>query len=112
MRSPPGSHMLCGQEAKQLMQAEDEVRAASVKFYAALNRMLNGDPGSLTDIWSHGASVTAMHPIGGREIGWDQVRKSFEQVAKLTSAGQVRLSDQIIQVAGDVAYELGVERAR
>jgi hypothetical protein len=33
-------------------------------------------------------------------------------VAKLTSAGQVRLSDQIIQVAGDVAYELGVERAR
>jgi ketosteroid isomerase-like protein len=112
MRSPPGSHMLCGQEAQQFMQAEDEVRAASEKFYAALNRMLNGDPGSLTDIWSHDASVTAMHPIGGREIGWDQVRKSFEHVSQLTSAGLVRLNDQIIQVAGDVAYELGVERAR
>jgi ketosteroid isomerase-like protein len=112
MRSPLGSHMLCSQEAQQFMQGEDEVRAASEKFYAALNRMLNGDPGSLNDIWSHGASVTAMHPIGGREIGWDQVRKSFEQVSQLTSAGQVRLSDQIIQIAGDVAYELGVERAR
>jgi ketosteroid isomerase-like protein len=99
-------------EARQFMQAEDEVRAASAQLYAALNRMLNGDPGLLTDIWSHSASVTTMHPIGGREVGWDQVRKSFEQVSQLTSAGQVRLSDQLIQVAGDLAYELGVERAR
>jgi hypothetical protein len=29
------------------MTTEDEVRAASEKFYAALNRMLNGDAGSL-----------------------------------------------------------------
>ena len=94
------------------MQAEDEVRAASAKFYAALNRMLNGDAGSLTDIWSHGATVTTMHPIGGREVGWDQVKKSFEQVAQLTSAGQVKLSDQLIQLAGDIAYELAVEHAR
>jgi hypothetical protein len=35
MRSPLGSHMLCGQEAQQFMQAEDEVRAASEKFHAA-----------------------------------------------------------------------------
>src|SRR5579863_1054257 len=84
------------------MQAEDEVRAASNKLYAALNRMLNGDAGSLTDIWSHGASVTTMHPIGGREVGWEQV----------TSAGRVELSDQLIQVAGDTAYELAVEHAR
>lgn len=94
------------------MQAEDEVRAASETLYAALDRMLNGDRASLTDIWSHSATVTAMHPIGGREVGWDRVRKSFEQVSQLTSKGQVRLSDQIIRVAGDVAYELGVERAR
>jgi ketosteroid isomerase-like protein len=94
------------------MQAEEEVRAASDKLYAALNRMLNGDAGSLTDIWSHGATVTTMHPIGGREVGWDQVKKSFEQVAQLTSAGKVKLSDQLIQVAGDLAYELGVEHAR
>jgi ketosteroid isomerase-like protein len=94
------------------MQAEDEVRAASAKLYAALNHMLNGDAGSLTDIWSHGASVTTMHPIGGREVGWDQVKKSFEQVAQLSSKGQVKLSDQLIQVTGDIAYELAVEHAR
>lgn len=59
--------------------------------------------------WSHSTTVTTMHPIGGREVGWDQVRGSWEQVAQLATQGQVRLSDQFIQVAGDVAYELGVE---
>src|SRR3984893_5174382 len=94
------------------MTIEDDVRAASTKFYSALNRMLNGDAGSLGDIWSHSATVTTMHPIGGREVGWDQVRGSWEQVAQLTREGQVRLSDQFIQVAGDAAYELGVEHGQ
>jgi uncharacterized protein with GYD domain len=51
------------------------------KFYSALDRMLNGDAGPLGDIWSHSATVTTMHPIGGREVVWDQVRGSSEQVA-------------------------------
>jgi ketosteroid isomerase-like protein len=94
------------------MSAEDEVRDASNKFYAALNRMANGDAAPLAGIWSHSATVTTMHPIGGREVGWDQVRKSWEQVAQLTSGGQVKLADQVIQIAGDAAYELGVERGQ
>ena len=80
------------------MSAEDEVHEASKKFYAALSRMADGDAGSLADIWSHSATVTTMHPIGGREIGWDEVRKSFEQVARLAKAGEVRLDDQFSQV--------------
>src|SRR5258708_14801384 len=91
------------------MTTEDDVHAASTKFYSALNRMLNGDAGPLGDIWSHSATVTTMHPIGGREVGWDQVRGSWEQVAQLTTEGQVTLSDQFIQVGGDTASELGVE---
>ena len=46
------------------MTVENDVRAASTKFYSALNRMLNGDAGSLGEIWSHSATVTTMHPIG------------------------------------------------
>src|SRR6516164_1686684 len=94
------------------MTIEDQVRAASEKFYSALNRMLNGDAGPLGDIWSHSATVTTMHPMGGREVGWDEVSGSWEQVAKLATQGQVRLSDQFIQVAGDLAYELGVEHGQ
>src|SRR3990170_694335 len=92
------------------MSAEDAVRSASGQFYAALNRMLNGDAGPLAEIWSHSAAVTTMHPIGGREVGWDKVRDTWEQVAKLAADGQGKLRDQLIQVVGDMAYELGTEQ--
>jgi ketosteroid isomerase-like protein len=94
------------------MSTEKDVRKASEQFYAAVNRMLNGDAAPMADIWSHSAAVTTMHPIGGREIGWDHVRESWEQVARFASEGQAKLGDQMIQVAGDVAYELGVEQAQ
>ena len=94
------------------MSTEDEVRNASKQFYAGLNRMLNGDGGPLADIWSHSASVTAMHPIGGREVGWDAVRASFEKVAQLASDGKIELKDQLIRVAGDGAYEAGTEHGQ
>jgi ketosteroid isomerase-like protein len=94
------------------MSAEDDVRKASQQFYAALNLMANGDSGAMADIWSHSATVTTMHPIGGREVGWDAVRASFEQVAKVGSEGKIDLKDQLIQVAGDVAYEMGVEQGQ
>ena len=94
------------------MSTEDEVRKASEQFYSALNRMVAGDSAPLTDIWSHSTAVTTMHPIGGRQVGWDEVRESFEQTSGLASGGHVKLADQIIQVAGDVAYELGVEQGQ
>lgn len=94
------------------MSTEDEVRKASKQFYAALNRMANGDAGSLAEIWSHSASVTTMHPVGGREVGWDAVRTSFERVAQLASDGKVELKDQLIRVAGDAAYEVGIEHGQ
>jgi ketosteroid isomerase-like protein len=94
------------------MADDHEVREASQRFYAALNRMANGDSSAMAEVWSHEASVTAMHPIGGREVGWDAVRGSFEQVAKLSSDGKIELAEQLIQVAGDVACEIGIERGQ
>jgi ketosteroid isomerase-like protein len=94
------------------MSTETDMHKASEKFYQALTRMLNGDSGPLADIWSHGTEVTAMHPIGGREVGWDQVRRSWEQVAQLSSDGNVELKDQLIHVAEDAAYEMGVEEGQ
>jgi ketosteroid isomerase-like protein len=94
------------------MSREDEVRKASKQFYVGLNRMLNGDAGPLADIWSHSADVTAMHPIGGRQVGWDAVRESFERVAELASDGKVELKNQLIHLVGDGAYEAGVEHGQ
>jgi ketosteroid isomerase-like protein len=91
------------------MSTVDEVRKASEQFYTGLNRMANGERGALADSWSHSAAVTTMHPIGGRQVGWEAVRDSFDQVGEIASDGKVELKDQRIEVAGDMAYELGIE---
>jgi ketosteroid isomerase-like protein len=91
------------------MSGEGDVRKASEKFYAALNRMGNGEKGAMSEVWSYNPVVTAMHPIGGRTTGWDAVRDSFDQVAGMAADAKIGLKDQFIKVHGDMAYELGVE---
>ena len=73
------------------MSTEDDVRKASTQFYASLNRMVGGDSALMADIWSHSAAVTGLHPIGGRALGWDDVKASFVKVAQLASGGKVEL---------------------
>ena len=91
------------------MSNEDEVREVSRQFYAGLTRMLEGDLSVLDGVWSHDATVTSMHPVGGREIGWEAVRGSFVPFSELASNGSVKLDNQVIRVLGDVAYEVGNE---
>jgi ketosteroid isomerase-like protein len=92
------------------MSTEDEVRRTSAQFYSALNRMADGDGGEMARVWSHSETVTAMHPIGGEQVGWKAVKESFEGVASLASGGHVEIADQIIHAGEDLAYELGTER--
>jgi ketosteroid isomerase-like protein len=91
------------------MSAADEVRQASDQFYAALTRMANGDAGPMMEVWSHTSEVSTMHPIGGREVGWEQVQGPWEQVAAMASGGQITLADSLIWVVGDLAYQIGTE---
>jgi ketosteroid isomerase-like protein len=91
------------------MPAEEDVRKASKQFYNALTRMAKGDADQIGEIWLHDETPTAMHPIGGRDVGWKAVKNSFEQVAGLATDGKVGLKDQLIHVVGDVAYEVGIE---
>ena len=91
------------------MSTEENVRNASKQFYNALTGMAKGNAGQMGEIWLHDENVTAMHPIGGRDIGWTAVKNSFEQVAGLATEGEIELKDQLIRVVGDVAYEIGIE---
>lgn len=36
------------------MSTEEDVQAISRRFYAALNRMANGDAAAMEEVWSHG----------------------------------------------------------
>jgi len=94
------------------MSTVDEVREASKKFYAGLNRMANGEKDAPAAAWLNNGSVTAMHPIGGREVGWDAVNGSFNQVAQAASDGKIELKDQLIQDLGNVACEVGIEKVQ
>jgi hypothetical protein len=91
------------------MSAEEDIRKASDKFYAALNSTLNGDWTPMADVWSRNPDVSTMHPPGGTEVGWDEIRASWENFAKISSSGMVELRDQRICVGEDLAYETGTE---
>ena len=95
------------------MVVEDEIRQASEQFYEALNRMINGDPEPMMEVWSHGSDVATMHPLGGRETGWEEVRANWEQVAQGFSEGEVSLEDLVVvPLSDDVAYTLGTEHGQ
>ena len=91
------------------MSVENDIRKTSGKFYAALNGVVNGDWTAMIDVWSHNPDVSTMHPIGGRQIGWDEVRTWWENLAKICPNGRVELRDQRISVGEDLAYETGTE---
>lgn len=94
------------------MSIVDDVRNASRQFYAALSRMANGDASRMAECWAHDAGVTAMHPLGGRQVGWDAIEESFEQFALLATEGKVELRDQVLQIGADMACEVGVEHGQ
>lgn len=91
------------------MATEDEVRQASDRFYAALDSMLNGDAAPMADVWSHDPTVSTMHPLGGREVGWDAVRGSWEAAGQAFEGGTQEVSDLEVCVLGDTAYTTGIE---
>ncbi len=93
-----------------LMAVEDEIRQASERFYASLNCAINGNPGPMEEIWSHGSDVSAMHPFGGRMVGWEEVGDSWEQAAQAFSGGQVALDEMVVvPISEDAAFTLGTE---
>jgi len=95
------------------MAVEDEIRQTSEQFYDALNRMINGDPEPMMEVWSHGSDVATMHPLGGRETGWEEVRANWEQVAQGFSEGEVSIEDLVVvPLSDDVAYTLGTEQGQ
>lgn len=91
------------------MSATNEVRAASARFYGALNSMAAGDPAPMADAWVRSDEASAQHPIGGRDEGYDTVVASFAKVAEIAGGGEIRLLDQKIDIGSDMAVETGIE---
>ena len=69
----------------------------------------NGNSDPMDDIWLTGIRATAQHPIGGRDCGYDDVTASFKKVSEIARGGNIRLTDQQIDVGADLAVETGTE---
>ena len=91
----------------------EEVRQASDGLYATMNRAINGDINEeMWNIFSHADDVTAMHPMGSRQVGWPDVRTSYEMAAAGVDGGSIELRDLQITILGeDAAYTTGTEIA-
>ena len=94
------------------MSTETEVQQASDQFYAALDQMVSkGDAGPVKAAWSKGQQGSTMHPIGGREVGRDQILAAWEQAAPAFSGGHVTVDELVVvPLSEDVAYTVGIER--
>lgn len=91
------------------MKAEQDLRVANDRFYAALNAMFTGNLQPMNDIWSHGPRVTDMGPFGGRLTGWEAVSSEFRKEAAMKLGGKVVCKDLHIFAGTDMGYTVCVE---
>jgi ketosteroid isomerase-like protein len=92
------------------MSTEQTIRDFVDRFYAAINQMLNGRGEPMEPLWSHGPEATVMHPDGGRQMGWEEVRGAFEGWAAAVTHGRIAPHDVSIRlVSSDVAIVTSTE---
>lgn len=83
---------------------------ASTAFYSALNDLLGGDVGPMTELWSHADDVTYMSPFGELLVGWDAVCASWEAQAGQRLGGRVEPEDLHHFASDGLGFVVGFER--
>ncbi len=86
----------------------DGMKAASKAFYTALSALDGGE--AMGKVWAHTPYVTFVGPRSKSIIvGWDALKKWWEDSDKFFAQRNVTLSDQHIHVNGNLAWEMGQE---
>jgi hypothetical protein len=95
------------------MTQEEEVRAAVLYFYQALEELFTGKGvDSMSKAWHHTPRVSSSHPFGPWSYGWDELWATWVECANLAnpeSKGS-SINELKIQVYGDIAYSTGIFR--
>lgn len=89
---------------------EEEVRTASGQFYASLNSLFKGELDPMIGLWSHADDVTYLGPAGGILVGWEAVRKSWEDQAALKLGGKVEPEDMHVTAGDEIGITVNYER--
>ena len=84
------------------------VKAASAAFYQALMTKDRGE--AMAKVWAHTPYVTYVGPRAkASTVGGDEGGKYWQGTEAVFSEIEVTLSDQLIHVNGDLAWEMGQE---
>ena len=92
----------CTSKPTEIMQTEN-VLAANNSLYSSLNAMFEGDFGPISNVWSHGDSITYMGPFGGKLVGWEAIGADFKQVTDMKIGGSIRPEGISVQIGQDMA---------
>ena len=88
---------------------EAAVSAANLAFYRALAaRDLSG----METVWLHEDRVTCVHPGWHRLDGWQEVRRSWENIFSNSRPWTVACEDVRVAIAGEIAWVVCVEVIR
>jgi ketosteroid isomerase-like protein len=85
------------------------VRAANLAFYRAFETL---DLPAMERVWAHDPSVTCLHPGWPLCAGWSEVRESWLTIFTNTASMRFEVADERIDVRGDLAWIVCVERIR
>jgi hypothetical protein len=98
---PKPIHSMSPQPAPQIHSAEEVVRLANRRFYAAFESL---DLAQMEAVWSHDDSVECVQPGWDLLLGWDEVRERWARVFANTSRVRVALSGVRVRVEGSVGW--------
>lgn len=92
-----------------MTQDEEDVRAASARFYDALNQLCCGNPATMAGIWDTTSHVTTAHPFGDWAHGWEEVWATWKEIAHSARNGSIVARNIRVLVYGTIAYTTCVE---
>ena len=78
----------------------DDLRTATTRFYAALGDVLAGDPEPMFAIWSRAGDVCYSGPMGPLVVGWEPIRRSWQEQADAKLGGFVSPEELHFVVGG------------
>jgi ketosteroid isomerase-like protein len=93
---------------------DEEVRAAAMKLYDAIEEMISGRGlSSMFEAWHHIDATSTGHPIDNWAVGWEAVRTTWEavQVFGREDRGGSKVLDMKVFVGGDTAHTITIFKA-
>ena len=101
LSDPSGFFAMSTQTAQQESTAEQALRMANQRFYAAFE---SRDMEAMASAWAHDENVQCVHPGWDLLIGWEEIRDRWARIFANAKRVRIALSSVWIRAEGDVGW--------